>query len=231
VSQVGASIRAEIEQAILSGTWPVGARIPTEHALMQTHGCARMTVHRVLSGLAERGLIVRRRRAGSFVAAPAAEQTVLTIADFAAEAARTGRTYCHRIADLGRRTGAPGFDPADRLVAVRCTHLFDAVPVAWEDRLIRLASVPAAARARFRAEPPGTWLLRHVPWSEAEHEITAVLADAAMARRLGIKDGDPLLCLHRRTWHQGAIVTDVRFAFPGAAYRFTGRFSPADGRQ
>lgn len=61
-------IRADIYQAIASGTWAPGARIPFEHELMAAYGCSRMTVTKALAPLAKGGLIVRRRRAGTFVA-------------------------------------------------------------------------------------------------------------------------------------------------------------------
>ncbi len=230
-SSLSAAIHDEVEGLILSGAWKPGSRIPTEMELMVRYGCARMTVHKALARLAQRGLIVRRRRAGSFVAMPSAEQAVLTIADFAEEAARTGALYTHEVAALTEITAtlAP-FEPGERLVAVSCRHLMDGVPVAWEERLIRVAAVPGVVRTRFHAQPPGPWLMKHIPWSEAEHEISAMTADATMAARLKLRRGAALLCLHRRTWHLGRIVTDVRFAFPGDRQRFTARFSPAEPR-
>jgi GntR family histidine utilization transcriptional repressor len=215
-----AAIRADLESHIRAGTLRPGARIPTEHALMAQYGCARMTVHKALAALATDGLILRRRRAGSFVAPPPAEQAILTIADFAAEAAQFGRAYRHEILS---RNQAPGPDP---VIDVTCRHFFDERPIAFEARTVRIAAVPAVVRAQFRAEPPGAWLLRHVPWSEAEHDITASLADPATAAQLDIPVAAALLCLHRRTWHAGALVTDAHFSFAADRYRFTARFTP-----
>ena len=64
--------------------------------------------------------------------------------------------------------------PADQPRHERRLH---EVPFAVEDRLIDLSSVPDAATADFSREPPGSWLLHHVPWTEAEHTISAVVAD------------------------------------------------------
>src|SRR3712207_3704118 len=77
----------DIEQRILAGTWPPGHRIPYEYELAAEYGCSRMTVNKVMSALSSRGLILRRRRAGTVVAAPQMEQSVLEIRDFAREAA------------------------------------------------------------------------------------------------------------------------------------------------
>src|SRR6185312_8193624 len=75
------------------------------------------------------------------------------------------------------------------LLAVRCLHLADGQPFALEDRQISLAAVPEAESADFTVSPPGTWLLDHVPWTEAEHRIAAVNADAETARLLAIMEG------------------------------------------
>ena len=225
---IAAAIHDEIERLILEGTWKPGQRIPTEAELTVRYGCARMTVHKALARLAERGLIVRRRRAGSFVAAPPAEQAVLTIGDFAEEAARTGQRYTHEIL-LCREIPAPvgDFLAGEPLLLLHCLHRLDDTPVAWEERLIRIAAVPAARAARFEREAPGTWLLRHVPWSQAEHEITAANAEAGIARHLNLRRGAALLCLRRRTWYAGGVITDVRLSFPADRHCFTARFSPS----
>eukprot|EP01042_Synura_sphagnicola_P012961 gene12961-16480_t len=55
-------IRNDIAALIRSGDLPPGARLPVEHDLMQTYGCARMTVNKALSALATEGLIERRKK-------------------------------------------------------------------------------------------------------------------------------------------------------------------------
>ena len=52
---------------------------------MQDYGCSRATVSKALSELAARGLVVRRRRAGTFVAQPKAHAAFLAIPDLGAE--------------------------------------------------------------------------------------------------------------------------------------------------
>ena len=49
--------------------WPPGALIPGEEALAQEFGVARATVNRALSELARAGVLERRRKAGTRVAA------------------------------------------------------------------------------------------------------------------------------------------------------------------
>jgi GntR family histidine utilization transcriptional repressor len=95
-----ARIRADLEGRIRSGEWPPGARIPTEHALMASYGCARMTVNKALSGMAAAGLVDRRKKAGTFVAQPPVRTAVIEIPDIAALIRARGQT--HREAGLAR---------------------------------------------------------------------------------------------------------------------------------
>ena len=85
-------IYAELEGRILSGELAPGDRIPFEHELTARYGCSRMTVSKAISELAGRGLVTRRRRAGTFVAQPKAHAAVLAIPDLRAEVIERGQT-------------------------------------------------------------------------------------------------------------------------------------------
>jgi GntR family histidine utilization transcriptional repressor len=229
---IAARIRADIERHILSGDWKPGQRIPFENDLAAQYGCSRMTVNKVLSALAAAGLITRRRRAGSFVAVPRVERALMAIGDFAEEARRLGVPYRHEI--LHRRTAKLGarqakearLEAGSEVLRISCRHHLGDVVVACEERVISLGAVPQARAETFESVPPGTWLLQSVPWTQAEHIIRARNADAELVRLLGIEAGAACLVMDRRTWHQGAVVTDVRITYPGDRHRFVGRFSP-----
>ena len=223
------TIRARLAQDILSGVLKPGQKLPNETDLAAEWNCARMTVGRALGALAEAGMVQRRKRAGTFVARRTVQETVLEIRDVAADVRALGREYAFR--RLARReAGASPEDAAALGVAegapillVIGLHLADGEPHALEERLISLDAAPAAGQERFEDQPPGAWLLTHVPWTEAEHAITALAADGQTAKRLGISAGSALLCLERRTWLSGACVTSARFLYPAGAQRFTAR--------
>ena len=59
--------------------------------------------------------------------------------------------------------------------------------------------MPEAAEVDFAIEPPGSWLLSHVPWTEAEHRITAFNAGGKELVALGISAG--AACMARTTAH------------------------------
>ncbi|MFC4171116.1 histidine utilization repressor [Microvirga sp. GCM10011540] len=226
-------IRDDIEARIMSGEWPPGHRVPFEHELMAEYGCSRMTVNKVLSTLASNGLITRRRRAGSVVAEPSKERAVLEIQDFAFDAARTGSIYrfriLHRAVERLDSTAAQriGLPAGSQVLSVVTIHLIDGLPGAYEERLINLAAVPEASEESFAGDPPGTWLLRRVPWTDAEHIVRAVNADRTLARHLHLQSGDACLVLERRTWQAGTFITEARITYPGSRHHLVGRFSPA----
>ncbi len=83
-------ILADIEGKIISGEWSPGHRIPFEVDLARDYGCSRMTVNKVLTQLAARGLIERKRKSGSTVRHPTAQSAVLEIRDIASEVASLG---------------------------------------------------------------------------------------------------------------------------------------------
>lgn len=229
---LGERIRTDLETRIISGEWPPGHRIPPEHDLTLAYSCSRMTMNKVLSGMAAAGLITRRRRLGTFVAAPRGERAMMEIQDFATEARRRGHLYRHEILDRRverldkARAGALMLPAGSTVVHVRCVHRINDVANAYEDRVISVTSVPAARRENFRHVPPGTWLLQNVPWTEAEHVIRARNADVQLASILRLKSGAACLVLERRTWHQGSLVTAVTITYPGDRHWFVGRFSP-----
>jgi GntR family histidine utilization transcriptional repressor len=225
-------IRAGIEANILSGVWRPGHRIPFEHELMAQFGCARMTVSKAIASLVDAGLIVRRRRAGSFVAPPRMHAAILEIPDIQAEVTARGEIYS--ISLLSRQRRKARVTAADEMIlagggdllAVRCLHRANGRPFALEHRLISLNAVPQAQTADFSITPPGTWLLGHVQWTEAEHRISAINANAATADGLGVQLGTACLALDRRTWRGQAHITYVRQVFPGTAYDLVARFTP-----
>jgi GntR family histidine utilization transcriptional repressor len=228
-----AAIRRDLETAILSGRWAPGHKIPSEHELVARYGCARMTVNKALSELASAGLIVRHRRAGSFVATPSTEESILEIHDIEAEARRVGKAY--RFALTARKVRAATADDAERLevalgtsvLALNSIHYVASAPFAAEDRLINLASVPDARDVDFASMSPGSWLLAQMPWSRARHRISAVNADAATARGLHIARGTACLVVERATWLQNQPITHVRLKYPGERHHLLAHFSPA----
>lgn len=225
-------IRAELEQQILSGELAPGDRIPFEHELVARYGCSRMTVNKVLTALADAGLIERRRRAGSFVRRPGSLPAVLRVQDVRTDIEERGESYGYDLIDREERQATVadrrelGVGRGTPVLAVTCLHSGGRRPFAFERRVLNLSAVPEIRDADLARQSAGAWLLAHVPWTEAEHRIAAAPADAAAAEALGLPPGAPVLEVRRRTFRGGQTITAVRLAYPAGRHELVARFTP-----
>ncbi len=226
-------IRNDVERRIVTGEWPPGHRIPFEHEITRQYDCSRMTVNKALGELVQRGLIERRRRLGTFVKQPQVQSAVLEIHDIEREVHALGLTYGYRLDKRLLRTA----DEKDRLamelpfgapvVELTCTHFAGGVPFCLEERVINVGSVPESEFADFSEIGPGSWLLKMVPWSAAEHRISAVAIDRRSAAALDIPAGAACLVIQRRTWHGSEYITHVQVTYPGERHTLVAQFSPS----
>lgn len=228
-------IRSDIEGQILSGAAMPGDKIPSELELMEIYGCSRMTVNKALSWLSNAGLVQRNKRAGTVVAERPNALMVLDIPNLPSEIERRGQTYRYQLVE--RAVRQPSGDAEEQRLAgggtllfVRGVHLADDQPFACEERLVSLAAVPGILEADLAAEPPGSWLLRHIPWTEAENRIGAVAAGDGSARLLGVEPGAACLKIERRTWRGDEHITFVRQLFVAGKYELAARFGAVSGR-
>ena len=225
-------ILVEIEGRIVSGAWPPGYRIPFEVELARQYACSRMTVSRALTQLARRGLIERRRKSGSFVKQPVAHSAVLEIHDIQSEVQSLGLVYDYRLLSrVIRKASAADRQRLDvaapaKILELTCCHLAGERPFCFEQRLISLATVPAAAAEPFSTIAPGRWLTEQLPWSAAEHTIRSIPADDRIAAVLRAPPGTACLAIDRRTWSNGAPVTSVSLIYLGTSHELVARFEP-----
>ncbi|MGN0857767.1 MAG: UTRA domain-containing protein [Stenotrophomonas sp.] len=226
-------IRSEIEDRILSGEWPPGYRIPFEHELMQQYDCSRMTVNKVLTTLAENGLIERRRRAGSFVARRSPEQELVTleIPDIGLALSSRQRSYAYRLLSKTVRDAEPDnyseslLAGGGQVVAIDGVHLSDGRAVGVEHRLLNATSLPEALAIDFAQVPPGTWLLNEISWTRGEYRISAEGARAEDAALMECAPGTPCLVIERRTWRGESPITWARQIFLSDQHELVARFT------
>ena len=217
-------IRDEIAGAIRSGEWRPGDRVPTEQELAVRYACARATVSKALGELAASGLVERRRKAGTFVAHPPVHSAVMAVPDLAELIAARGEAYrwilsSSEAADAGEAP-CPG-----RVLRIEGVHMAGGEPFAIEGRSIALDEVPEAGEADFTKEAPGTWLLGHIPWTQARHVIRAVTPTRKEVGLLGLNASAACLELDRTTWRAGRVVTHVRQLFRGDRFDLVAEFN------
>lgn len=113
-------------------------------------------------------------------------------------------------------------------LALTCRHSASDQPFTLEHRLIGLNAAPEAADVVFSIAAPGPWLVEHVPWTDAEHRITAGNADSGTAVRLGIARKSACLVVEQRIWRAGVTITFVRRVFRAELYHLVARFTPSE---
>lgn len=215
------TIRHEMLRRINDGEWPVGADIPHEIELAEEFSASRGTIRRALSTLVDRGLIERRKRAGSRVLRQTSHTSKLNIPLIREEIEGRGHAYSYRLLEREERTGPFGLGGRERLLWIGCLHLADGAPFQLEHRTINLDALPRAAAEPFRDAGPNEWLVREVPATRVVTRISAAAADAGTASILGLADHAPLLLVTRDTYLADAHLTEARLAHPADRYEVT----------
>ena len=229
-------INRAISRPILSGRNAPGTRLPSEHAFMEMFSTSRMTVNRALQLLADDGLVTRHRRSGTFVANQVVEHSVIELKDIVDEVEASGALYEYQLLDLKTVTANAelskklGTKKKAMLLYILCRHYSDKKPILIEQRYINISAAPKCLDESFSNTPPGHWLIKNVPWSIAEHIISALNATDTIAKYLEIKLGDACLSVDRTTWHDGGQdgekITFVTLTYPGDKHRLISRFTP-----
>jgi GntR family histidine utilization transcriptional repressor len=226
-------IRRVLADPILNGQWPPGTRIPTETALTQRFGASRMTVGKAIQSLASDGLVQRRRKVGTLVAERAQERPVFEIWDIAELVTRNGGAYAYRLIDCRKLGPDPerrellGVSSRTPTLWMRSVHLSDGKPFQYEERLVNIDAAPNITCQPLEAQSPSSWLLAHVPWTDAEHKIFAREAPPEIAAQLQVALNSACLVVDRRTWNKGTPVTLARLWHAGAGHNLVGYFQPS----
>lgn len=219
---VYARIRADLEGAIRSGELPAGASVPTERELAERYGVSRATVQRALSDMAQAGLVIRRRRAGTVVAGGGAGANLLRFTDLVAQGPEVEGV--HRVLEAqvvpAETTGEqlPGVGPDEPVIHIR--RIKDdahGVPAALESAIIPFSVAPRLLQEDLG--PLTTLAYFHrtgVPVSRSRLYITPMVAGPAEANALAIDPGAALFHLRRETYLRSGGLAEV----------FTGALSP-----
>ena len=223
-------MKAYIKTRIASGRWKPGDPVPSESALGQKFGVARMTVNRALRELMAEGLVTRVQGSGTRVAALHRISSRLTIRDIHEEVVERGHLHTTRVLlvaqERARTDVARSLDlrVGARVFHTVMTHLENGVPIQYEDRYVNPAAAPDYLAVDFTLTSPTHHLLAHAPLTEASYNIEACLPSAEEAKALDIKRTAPCLAMTRRTVSGAHVASVARLLYPAARYSFAGQF-------
>jgi GntR family transcriptional regulator len=208
-------VRDALFKRIASGELGSGDRLPTEDALMRTHGVSRITVRQAFELLQHEGLVERFAGRGTFVTSrpPTAGWTASSIDD---------------VLQLGAETLPEKFE----WKAVRDPVVASRLAIAADEKIYRLravrvhrgipvyfieAFVPAHIGRRLHRDDLASAMLISVieqklgiPIVSGLEEITAGVASQQLARHLRVAQGKPLLILDLT--YSGADGKPIEFA-------------------
>ena len=214
------SVRADVLERIRSREWPPGELIPTEQELAASLGCARATVNRALRELADSGLIERRRKVGTRVAATSARRTVLDMPAIRTEIEAMGAAYAYHLASFTTRlptesaARALQVSPAEELVLVKATYTANGQPHCCEAIWLNQRILPPLARRDVEHQSAHEWLASQVALTHGRFSILADSASGDCARHLGIDEGTPVLTIERTNWSDTTPVSFARQFYP-----------------
>jgi len=220
-------IRAEVLRRIRARDWPPGGLIPGEEALAEEFGVARATVNRALTALAEAGVIERKKRAGTRVAALPVRRARLEIPVIRLDVLGRGLAYDFKLL-ADRLTPAPipvtarlGLPEGTLLRHLETLHLADGRPFVLETRWLNPAVLPDPA-PDFSLVSVNEWLVTHVSLISGDIAFLAEGAGKREAEVLGVPPGTALLVAERTTHGLVGPVTLVRLAHaPGHRVQMT----------
>ncbi|MBG6204989.1 GntR family histidine utilization transcriptional repressor [Labrenzia sp. EL_13] len=219
-------IREVLLRRIHNRIWQPGELIPHEADLAEEFGCARTTVNRALRDLAESGLVIRKRRAGTRVAVNPPQRATLTIPIIREEVESLGRSYRHSVLERNLRAlppmlhGAFQVSLSEDVLFLKTLHFSDERPYAFEERHINLDAAPDARDLAFNEISANEWLVHNAPYTHGDLSFFAVNADETLCRKLDATTGTALFAMERITWAGEMPITHVRLIFaPGYRMR------------
>lgn len=189
-----------LSRDIIEGRLRPGERLPTEAEFGELYGVSRITIRQALALLAHEGLVERFPGKGSFVTERSKGKAweMRSISDLV----QLGSEVQTEIISWGlvKPTLEAGIflktsEPVYRLRAVRSQ---EGLPVLYAENYLKPNLGIRLSREDLRSHTLVDLLLNHlaIDVGEASEEIEAGLADEALANRLAIEPGKPVLIQH-----------------------------------
>ncbi|HDR9762399.1 MULTISPECIES: GntR family transcriptional regulator [Burkholderia] len=213
-----------LRATIVDGSMKTGESFPPERELAAQLQVSRDTVRRAIEELIRQGLVEARQGAGTFVAARV-EQPLTEITSFSDDMLRRGfRPGSHWVKrELRRPTPeeslALGLAPDSVVMHLERVRTADAVPMAIERAV--LAADLLGGNLEFGDSLYGALNAAGICPVKALQRLRAELASAPDADLLGIRGGDPVLHIERRSFSvEGRPLELTRSFYRGDRYDY-----------
>ena len=206
-------IKALLERSLAAGEWRPAEAIPSEAVLALRFGVSQGTVRKAIDALAGENLVVRRQGKGTFVATHTEERSSLF--RFLRIRRNDGRDEYPASRHVDVRRGRATVEAArllelqagDPVILLRRILEFASEPAVLDDITLPGALFRGLTKARADAYHGSMYSFFETQFGvrmlKAQEKLRAVAADAASARFLKVRIGDPLLSVDRVTLTYG----------------------------
>jgi DNA-binding GntR family transcriptional regulator len=233
-------VRDALREAILSGPYGTGDRLPSEADLAQEHGVSRLTLREAVRGLVEEGYLSRRQGAGTYVTERPKLRNNLDVnfgVTYLVES--MGMVPGSRLLDMRREPAdedvaeALSIRPGGTVIRVERVRTADSIPLVYSIEYIPAwivrdeFSVDHLVDGSLYAALEGAGIDIH----HGVAHVSAVIATSRKAKNLAVKAGSPLLlltqvdyteadhaCLYAQEWYRSDRV-DIRVYRRGTKLR------------
>jgi GntR family transcriptional regulator len=229
---------AQVENVIIdriaNGSLAPGSRLPSEDSLVQEYAVSRTTIRAAIQSLVQRGLVEIRRGKGTFVTHPKITQELTELTGFVEDMQALGRRPTAKVLAqqivpanqlVARRLALPLGAPVVRIQRVR---LADCVPISYDETYLPKELGEKVMAANLDTEPIFSLLEQKydTPLVEAEYQLEAVCADAAVAKALRIGVGSAIFLIGRTSYSIGHRPVDYeKLHYRGDQIRFVTRLA------
>ncbi|TQE99261.1 MAG: UTRA domain-containing protein [Spiribacter salinus] len=209
------AVRDNVLQRIRQHDWPQGSLIPNEAELAEEFGCARSTVNRALRELAATGILERRRKAGTRVAATPARRATFEIPIIEKEVESRGSRYGYVLISQEKRPAPPdiraqmGLTHATELLHLQSLHLADGTPYIYEDRWINPQGAPGILNVDLETISANKWLVQNISYTHGALTLSAEQASRTVSQYLQCAQNESVFTMHRHTWTNDITITIV----------------------
>ena len=222
-------IRETLHARILDGTYPPGARLPTEQLLCESFGASRITIRQALEQLRRDGFVYKVHGQGTFVSAPRASQNISALHSFSEAMIPMGHHVANRLDGVrylkaGKELGARlRLDAGERVAEITRVRLLDGAAVSFERTYLdealgnQLANAELATRDIFHVIEQDC----RIRIGYANVAIRSIPASDAVADALAIPVGSPVLCIERHVFDSAdAPILFEYLHFRGDAFQY-----------
>ena len=214
-------LRELLRQRILDGVYQSHQQMPSELELVARFAVSRITVRQALNDLQREGLIFRIHGKGTFVSKPKAIQSLTRLQGLGEALSTAGfeirsRVLGHRMVRADAQVAAKlGVAERDEVMQIRRVRCIDHEPMSLDETYLPVEIGRRVVKADLRQRDIFALLENDlgIALGNAELQIAAIVADAALAESLHLTCGAAVLRIQRLTFTAAGVPLDFEYLY------------------